>query len=146
MGDQNEVPTSEASLNHNIDNTYYSFTMKWIKKDDKIDHEKLYAYMLGMLKKYKAEYCTHSIEHDSLGRLHLHGVFIASRKLRYTSFKVKYLHVYVRRIQSNEDLENWVDYIHKEENESIRSYFTNGENHFLEEASPIETKREDEQK
>lgn len=143
MGDS---PTSHASLYHNTDNIYYSFTLKRIRQGVGYSELEYNLSLDKMLKKYKAEYCTHTFERDSIGRLHMHGVFLANKKLRYTSYREKYLHIFINKIHSYEELQNWVDYIHKEDHEQIRSYFQNGENHFIEEASPLETKRADEQK
>lgn len=124
-------PTSEASLIHNTNTQYYSFTIKYIRKGVKAEISSLEKTMYYMIKKFDAEYCTHSVEQDSLGRNHLHGVFLASKHIRYNSISYPYTHIYIRRLDSYRDLVNWCDYIQKDEQTSLIDYFTNGENHFI---------------
>lgn len=139
MGEKSsEAPTSETSLNHITEDIYYSFTIKYIKKGIKATIPFLEQIMYSMLARYKAEYCTHSVELDSKERNHIHGVMIARKGLRYTNFKYPYTHIYIRRIESYADLVNWCDYIEKDEVQSLIDYFTNGENHFVN-TPPVKT-------
>jgi len=92
---------------------YYGFTLKCLKKSTQ--ESPLLFVMEKMLAKYKAIYVEHTFETDSKGRLHIHGTFMARKSLYCKLFKEKYYTVHVDTLKTVDDLRDWTNYIHSDD-------------------------------
>lgn len=54
-------------------------------------------------------------EFDSAGRLHIHGVVVASPSLRYSDVFCRGYHIYMRMLRTESDVSRWRRYMRKAE-------------------------------
>lgn len=93
--------------------TNYGFTIKCIEHDIYADSLDLDVTMLHMLAKHKAIYVEHFYEKDSLGRLHIHGSFLARKGIRLNLFKRPFYTIHIDHLKEVADVERWAKYIRK---------------------------------
>lgn len=110
---------------------YYSVTVKNIKKGYFASQTEVLTQLIQLELKHKGKVHDFTFELDSLGRNHIHAVMEARKGIRYNLYKNHYWHFDIKRLDTYIDLVRWVSYMHKEDEESISEYFTNGEYHFL---------------
>lgn len=102
--------------------TTYAVTIKYIKQGELGTEEQLRETYLGLVAKHNGILGPLTFEEDSLGRLHLHGQFNARKGIKYSLFKVPYMHIYIKPLPTAEDQANWIDYIHKTERAELNKY------------------------
>lgn len=92
----------------------YGFTLKYIKHNVLWNEEQYMLAISNMEKTYKGTVLDYRFEKDSLDRLHAHGTLLARKGLRYTLYKVHYLHVHLDELKTKADEINWDNYINKD--------------------------------
>lgn len=92
---------------------YYGFTIKCIKAGVFDTQMNLENVMRQLLYSYKADYVEHVMETDSMGRLHIHGTFMAKKSILRSKFKKPYYHIHIDHLKCTDDVANWTAYIHK---------------------------------
>lgn len=118
-----EAPTSLSSLPYNSNNMgKFAVTIKCVKQGYFATIEDLRRTFNEMLHKYQAIENAFVIEQDSLGRNHAHCTITAKKSLRYTSFKKKYWHIFIKRLYKDSDTKRWNDYIHLDQEIQMKSF------------------------
>jgi len=92
----------------------YSVTIKNIQKDYIPTAAETYSVYLDMLRKHKGIEHESHFEHDSRNIIHLHGLFSARRNLKTDLYKKKYWHIYIVKLETDDDIERWLTYIRKD--------------------------------
>lgn len=93
---------------------YYGFTIKNIKAGYFAPQSELLDIMYQLVHFNKGTYVDHTVETDSIGRLHIHGTMMARKGLLLSRFKRPYYHVHLDHLKTTEDVRNWELYINKE--------------------------------
>lgn len=109
--------------------SYYGFTIKCIKAQYQATTEELKDIMIEMLAKHKAQYVDHFSEYDSLGRVHIHGTFMARKGILLSLFKKPFHTIHIDYLPTMNDVENWAQYIRSDQDGFKTFYGTlqNGE-------------------
>lgn len=94
---------------------HYGITIKIIKKDYFATEEELETIYFKVLTRYKnAESMYKTYENDSLGRIHLHGLFRARKGIRKNLYRQAYVTIHIDYLPEEKDITNWISYIFKE--------------------------------
>lgn len=93
---------------------YYGFTIKNIKAGYYAKEHELLDIMYQLVHFNKATYVDHTFETDSIGRLHVHGTFMARKGLLLSRFKRPFYHIHLDHLKTTQDVRNWTLYINKE--------------------------------
>jgi hypothetical protein len=109
----------------------YAVTIKYIKQGELATEEQLRNIYLNLVYRHSAEMSEVVFETDSLGRLHLHSSFKARKNIKYSLFKVPYVHIYIVPLPTPEDIYNWNQYIHKEEKVAISDYLRDVKDEYM---------------
>jgi len=107
--------------------TAYGITVKCIKTGVFPSEEQLIDVMLSCIARHKGDLIDFTIEHDSINRLHVHGLFRARKGIRKNLFKKPYHTIHIDQLDTAEDINTWINYIHKGEYQEFLHLLNNGE-------------------
>lgn len=97
----------------------YAVTIKNIKTGYEPTRAETYSVYLDMLKTHKGIEHESHFELDSKGRVHLHGIFSARKNLKVDLYKKSYWHIYIVKLETTEDIQQWQAYIRKDQDKSL---------------------------
>lgn len=107
---------------------YYAVTIKCIRKGWIASEDETEEVYNALLYTYRATSFKHTFEKDRLGRYHLHGCILVTRKnIKYSLFKKQYWHIHIDYLPTHEDRLNWLSYIQKDESEEFIKRLRDGE-------------------
>lgn len=98
----------------------YAITIKHIERASQVTEDELAYIMMEYISRQKGIYVYHSIELDSKGRPHIHGHFMARKGIRYNLYKKKGYHIHVDPLPTTQDVQTWIEYIKKDDDDSIK--------------------------
>jgi len=92
----------------------YAVTIKNIKMDSEPTKIETYQVYLEMLRKHRGIEHESHFENDSRGKIHLHGIFSARKNLKVDLFKKQFWHIYITKLETQDDHHRWLTYIRKD--------------------------------
>lgn len=95
---------------------YYAITIKYIRKGSFLDESELLSKFAMVADRYKGKIMKYTFEKDSMGRNHLHGIFVARKGIRLNLCKTPYYHIHIDPLKTLIDVQTWMDYIDKDQN------------------------------
>ena len=107
--------------------TAYGITVKCIKQGVFPSEEQLLSVFLDCINRHKGDLLDYTFEHDSINRLHIHGLFRARKGIRKNLFKKLYHTIHIDQLDTAQDIETWLNYIHKGEYKEFLDLLNSGE-------------------
>lgn len=92
----------------------YAITIKCIKSGYFADEQELHEVLCLCVVRHVGIICAYEYERDSLGRLHLHGHFMARKGIRLNLYKKPFYTVHIDPLKSIDDVQNWCNYMRKD--------------------------------
>lgn len=94
--------------------TKYAITIKCVQHGHNPTESENLVVFTNLIRCHQASYSSYVFEQDSRGITHLHGLMSARKNILLSKFKVKFWHIYVVALPSDDDISNWVRYMHKD--------------------------------
>lgn len=113
----------------------YGITIKCIKTGEYKSESNLLARFAECIDRHKGIPIMYTFESDSLGRLHLHGLFMARKGIRLNLYKKPYYTIHIDPLKTIQDVQNWTNYIKKDSYKEFMEKLINGEYMFDQQAS-----------
>lgn len=105
--------------------SYYGFTIKCIKANSPAGQEETRDVMKELIARHHAILVSYEYEKDSIDRCHIHGTFMARKGIRLTLYTKKLWHIHIDYLPTQDDVQNWTRYIHKQDQECEQAVMQN---------------------
>lgn len=99
----------------------YAVTLKQCGKTNGNANEILMSYG-KLLQKVNGISCGYDWEYDNWNRLHLHAHIMARKSIYIKGIQQPYMHIDIKPLETIDDVQRWVRYIHKQ-NKEVCDYF-----------------------
>lgn len=105
--------------------SYYSFTIKCIRANYTTTECETKDVMKELIARHHAILVSYEFELDSINRLHIHGTFMARSGIRLSLYQKKFWSIHIDKLQTIQDVQNWTNYIHKQDQECEKAVLAN---------------------